>query len=164
MICSDNKRLPDSEGESVKQLYIANDHMLDRACNQLYFGPGVFKDEGHDEERELLTHEVMGEFIAEYTPILNRIGESGAISTLHHLIELYPYLADTEPSLVFNRISDILLGSAVRGLPIQGPCGRYSCSACQPLAAHCTVFTEPGQRMRLAEVLTYSWMLTGQRH
>ena len=84
--------------------------LLDHVNNQLYFGSGAFRSKPEDDPSGLPTLVAKREFLQEYGPILDAIGNAGGASTLHHLVELYEHLADADPDAVFDRVAGLLTG------------------------------------------------------
>jgi hypothetical protein len=145
----------DAERKATEGLYLAGNRLIEHSCNQLYFGSGAFQSQPSDEGAGLQTHETMRRFLAEYSPLLERIGHSGSTSTIHHLIELYAHLAAADPAAVFDQIATLLLGPAVREEYQYEALGtdvlvrlvrRY-------LADHRAIFDDPTRRARLVQVL-----------
>lgn len=99
----------------AEELYRAGDRLIDHACNQLYFGAGVFRGSSEEEPVGLEGLEAMRLFLDEYSSILDLIGKSGSAQTTHHLVELYEYIIAAAPEAVFDRISALLVGQGARG-------------------------------------------------
>jgi hypothetical protein len=131
--------------------------LLDHVMNQLYFGSGVFRRGGSDGEGVpgLPDCATKRAFLSDYSDMLDIIGQAGTAHTLHHLLELYGYLADAAPETVFDRLAELLIGPASReGYHFESLGSdalvrlvrRY-------LADHREVFEDVGRRARLVEVL-----------
>lgn len=104
----------EAERQRAEKLYRAGDSLLSHACNQLYFGSGAFRNTSKAEPLGLATPEAMRLFLDEYSATLELIGQAGTPGTLHHLIELYEFVAAAAPETVFDRVSSILVGPAAR--------------------------------------------------
>ncbi len=102
----------DIEHQAMKALYIAGARMLDQSCNQLYFGSGAFRRSNDEDAPGLVRIPGKQRFLADYGGILDLIGRNGGAQTIYNLIELYAYLADAAPDIIFDHIAAILLGPA----------------------------------------------------
>lgn len=106
----------DGEGrEAAEELARLGDLLLDHACNQVYFGAGAWKNPNREDPPGLATQEAMRQFLDESAPTLELIGQAGTARTIHHLVELYEYLIEAAPEVVFDRVADLLVGPAARG-------------------------------------------------
>jgi hypothetical protein len=92
------------ERERLISLYKAGDQLINHATNQVYFGAGVFRNK-NQERPGLDSHESMRAFLNEYASLLDKIGQTGTPSAIHHLVELYEYLIDAEPQRVFDLVA-----------------------------------------------------------
>jgi len=129
----------------------AAEELLDHAGNQLYFGSGAFQGSGTG----LSSPEAMRDFFTEYGQILNVIEQDGPVRTLHHLVELYEYLAVAEPASVFDRIAALLTGPAHDA---QYQAEGMASSALvrlvrRYLADHRNVFNDAARRGKLVTIL-----------
>lgn len=106
---------PPEERALAEARYRAAAKLLDHVSNQLYFGSGAFRRGGNSgEEKVIGLKDVVAKkaFLYGYSDMLDVIGQAGSARTLHHLVELYGYLADADPGPVFDRVADLLLGPA----------------------------------------------------
>lgn len=148
---------PDERSRAEAQ-YRSAARLLDHAMNQIYFGSGTFKRNGRDGEDDvagLADAASKAAFLGEYSDTLHTIAKVGTARTLHHLLELYSYLADAAPEEVFDRLADLLVGPASReGYHFESLGSdalvrlvrRY-------LADHREIFDDSGRRARLVAVL-----------
>lgn len=67
----------EKEQQAAEKLYRAGDRLLEHACNQLYFGAGVFKGREKTEPPGLKEPEAMRAFLDEYSTTLDLIGQAG---------------------------------------------------------------------------------------
>ena len=153
-ILRDSKRA-DIERQAMKALYIAGERLLDQSCNQLYFGSGAFRPSNDEDGPGLL--DVLGKqrFLADYRTILDQIGQNGEARTVHHLIDLYAYLADAAPDVIFDHIAAILVGPAIEENYQFEALGADALVALvrRYLADYRAVFEDQEQRARLVAVL-----------
>ena len=145
----------ETERQRAENLYRAGDSLLDHACNQLYFGSGAFRDQSGEEPLGLATSETMRLFLDEYSATLDLIGQAGTPRTLHHLIELYEFVAAAAPETVFDRVSDLLVGPAAReGYHFESLGSDVLVRLIRRyLADHRAVFDDDVRRARLVRVL-----------
>ena len=101
--------------EAAGELARVGDFLLDHACNQIYFGAGAWQNPNKEDPPGLTTNEAMRQFLDESAPTLDLIGQAGGARTIHHLVELYEYLIEAAPEVVFDRVADLLVGPAARG-------------------------------------------------
>ena len=146
------------ERATAELQYRAAAKLLDHVSNQLYFGSGAFRNGGRSAEEEgpgLRDAGSKKAFLAAYSDTLDVIGHSGSARTLHHLVELYGYLAEAAPEAVFDRVAGLLFGPARReGYHFESLGSdelvrlvrRY-------LADHREVFDDTARRGRLVAVL-----------
>lgn len=131
--------------------------LLDHVMNQLYFGSGVFRrsERNGEDVPGLADCATKKAFLGDYSDMLDIIGQAGTARTIHHLLELYGYLADAAPDTVFDRLAELLIGPASRegyhfeslgSKALVGLVRRY-------LADYREVFEDVGRRARLVEVL-----------
>jgi hypothetical protein len=110
----------EASGEARTELetrYQSAASLLDNLMNQLYFGSGTFRRSGSggDEDAPGLTNtESKRRFLEDYSEILDIVGQAGATHTLHHLLQVYGYVADAAPGPVFDRLSELWVGQARR--------------------------------------------------
>lgn len=153
-ILRDNKR-DDTERQAAEALYIAGDRLLDQSCNQLYFGSGASGPSHKEDGPGLL--DVLGKqrFLVDYRTILDQIGQNGGARTIHHLIDLYGFLADAAPGEVFDHIAAILVGPAIKDNYQFESLGADALVALvrRYLADYRAVFEDQGRRARLVAVL-----------
>lgn len=110
-----NPAAGEDERQAAEDRYRVGDRLLDHVCNQLYFGSGVFRPSGSAEGLPALAERsAKRDFLDSYSDTLALLGETGTPRTLHHLVELYEFLADAAPEAVFDRVADILVGSGAR--------------------------------------------------
>ena len=153
-IVRDSERA-DVERQAMEALYIAGERLLDQSCNQLYFGSGAFRPSNDEDGLGLV--DVLGKqrFLADYRTILDQIGQNGRARTIHHLIDLYAYLADAAPDVVFDHIAAILIGPAIEeGYQLEA-LGAAALVALvrRYLADYRAVFEDEDRRARLVAVL-----------
>jgi hypothetical protein len=152
-ILRDNER-DDTEHRPMQELYIAGERLLDQSCNQLYFGSGAFRpsDQG---DSGLLDTAAKQRFLADYRTILDQIGRNGTAPSIHHLIDLYAYLADAAPDVVFDHIASILMGPAIKRNYQLESLGADALVALvrRYLADYRIVFEDHERRTRLVSVL-----------
>ena len=97
----------------------------------------------------------MRDFLNEYRNILGLIGQSGGPRTVHHLVELYEFLAAAAPETVFDHIADLLVGPAAReGYHFESLGSDVLVRLVRRyLADHRNVFDDVDRRDRLVRVL-----------
>jgi hypothetical protein len=132
--------------------------LLDHVSNQLYFGSGVFRHGRNDTEEDvpgLVDTKTKKAFLEDYSDTLDVIGQSGTAHTLHHLVELYGYLADASPEPVFDRVAELLVGPARREEYHFESLGSKALVRLirRYLADHREVFQDSARRGRLVAVL-----------
>jgi hypothetical protein len=98
----------------AEQRYKSSAQLLELACNQLYFGAGVFRNQTELEPLGLPSLASMREFLGEYEAVLDAVGRGGPAGAVHHLVELYEFLSEAAPETVFDKISSLLLGPATQ--------------------------------------------------
>lgn len=148
--------LTEAERAAAEQRYVAADRLLDHACNQLYFGSGAFQSGNQAQDSAgLLTVDAKRLFLTDYETTLDKIGRSGTARTLHHMIELYAYLVDANPTVVFDRVADIVTGPAAEeGYQFEGlGFGVLVVLVRRYLADYRPIFVDPVRRQRLVDVL-----------
>ncbi len=140
---------------AAEALYRSAESLLDLACNQLYFGSGAFRRQNEEERAGLAAPEAMREFVSEYGPILDLIAQAATPRTLHHLIELYEYVAAAAPEVVFDRIVDLLVGPAAReGYHFESLGSDVLVRLIRRyLADHRGIFEDEARRLQLVQVL-----------
>ncbi len=145
----------EEERRHAEDLHRAGESLLDHACNQLYFGAGAFRNKNMEEPPGLATSEAMRLFLDEYSATLEIIGQAGTPRTLHHLIELYEFLAMAAPETVFDRVSNLLVGPAAReGYHFESLGSDVLVRLIRRyLADHRSVFDDDARRARLVRVL-----------
>jgi len=113
-LCTANELHRDGKTEQAAPLYRRSVQHLENAANQLYFGSGASSAaRGNSNGAGALRDKSQKrEFIAEYGAILQKLGDTGASSIVYHLVELYEFLAEAAPEVVFDRIAALLLGPA----------------------------------------------------
>lgn len=104
--------LSDTERAPIEAMYIAGDQLLDHACNQLYFGSGAFRQSA-EELSGIASGPEKQAFLDDYRDLLDQIGRHGSARTIHHLIQLYVFLAEASPADVFDRIASVLTVAAI---------------------------------------------------
>jgi hypothetical protein len=132
--------------------------LLDHVSNQLYFGSGVFRHGGSNPGEDipgLIDGKAKKAFLDAYSDTLDVIGHSGTAHTLHHLVELYEYLADAAPEMVFDRVAELLVGPAQREWYQFESLGSDALVRLvrRYLADHREVFENTARRGRLVAVL-----------
>lgn len=138
-----------------EQLYQSASRLLEHCCNQLYFGSGAFKSEDKRNEAGLTSASSMGRFLAEYELQLDEIAHVGDPSTIHHLVQLYEFLMDAAPELVFDKVACLLVGpAALRGYQYESLATEVIVGIIRGLLADYRDIFEDSQRRRsLVEVL-----------
>jgi hypothetical protein len=86
--------------------------LLEHCVNQLYFGAGAFSGSNGRNEFMLNSSASKRSFLFEYQTILSEIGQSGDPAAMHHLVELYEFVADGDPATVFDQVTALLVGPA----------------------------------------------------
>jgi hypothetical protein len=146
----------DADRKAMEALYVAGERLLDQSCNQLYFGSGAFRSPNNEEDGPGLV-DVAGKqrFLADYRTILDQIGQNGAARTIHHLIDLYAFLADAAPAVIFDHIAAILVGPAIEENYHIESLGADALVALvrRYLADYRAVFEDQDRRARLVAVL-----------
>lgn len=100
------KTLPEpSEAETARARQAM--HIINVACQQLYFGSGAFRH--GSAPLPLLTPESGAIFLHEVAPILRQIGQHGGPHTVYYLIQLLESLLKADPAGVFDLIADAVL-------------------------------------------------------
>jgi hypothetical protein len=108
-----NDAAPEStERAKAKSVAQAACRLLEHGCDQLYFGSGAFKGQNETEPPGLPTVESKRAFLADYEVVLDEIAGSGEPSAVHHLLEVYEFLAEGAPGLVFDKLAAMLIGPA----------------------------------------------------
>lgn len=148
---------PEERARAERRFEVAT-KLIDHVMAQLYFGSGVFRRRTSAEEEDLpglADREAKGAFLADYSDTLEAIGETGNAHTLHHLIELYGYLADAAPGEVFDRVSELLVGPARReGYHFESlGSNEFVLLIRRYLADHREVFEDAERRRQLLAVL-----------
>lgn len=143
------------ERQRAETLARAGDSLLEHACNQLYFGSGAFRSGNNEKPPGLATPDAMRLFLQEYLETLDVIGRSGTARTLHHLIELYDFIAAAAPETVFDRIAALIVGPAAReGYQFESFGSTVLVKLIRRyLADHRAVFEDEQRRASLVEVL-----------
>jgi hypothetical protein len=138
----------------METLYIAADHLLDHACNQLYFGSGAFR-QSNDGSPGIVEAAGKQRFLEDYRGALDAIGEHGSARTIHHLIDLYVFLVEASPAEVFDHIAAILTGLGVTENYQFESLGADALVALVRvyLADYRSIFEDPDRRARLVTVL-----------
>jgi hypothetical protein len=145
----------DGNSDAGIELYRKAAQQLEHAVNQLYFGSGAAAA-AHDNAGGVLSDRgEKQEFIAEYGAVLQEIGDTGISSIVYHLVELYEFLADASPELVFDRIAVMLLGpAAVDGFQFESLAETALVRLVQTyLADYRSVFAKHARREQLVKVL-----------
>lgn len=139
---------------SWRPLYLAADHLINQVCNQLYFGSGAFRS-NTDEEPGLPDIQSKQRFLANYAPILDLIATNAQSRTAHKLIELLAYLVEGDPTAVFDRTANVLLGSAAQdGYQFESlGLDRLVKLVRRYLADHRDIFEDRDRRQKLVKVL-----------
>ena len=145
---------PDADKAPMEALYIAADHLLDHACNQLYFGSGAFR-QSNDGSPGIVAAAGKQRFLEDYRGALDAIGEHGSARTIHHLIDLYVFLVEASPAEVFDHIAAILTGPGVTENYQFESLGADALVALVRvyLADYRSIFEDPDRRARLVTVL-----------
>lgn len=148
-------QITEEQRERAEARYRAGERLLDHACNQLYFGAGVFRGSGNEEARGLNRPETMRQFLVEYGPLLEKISEVGTAQTIHHLVELYEYLIVAAPEEVFGRATKLMLDAGVReGYQFESLASNVLVRVVRRyLADYRSIFEDTERRARLVQVL-----------
>jgi hypothetical protein len=110
-----SRDIGEAERQKAEQTFQNGDQLLDHSCNELYFGSGAFEHERKGAAQSGLSNpQDMQRFLQEYQATLEVIGKAGTARTLHHLLELYEFIAAASPGEVFDRVSDLLVGPGAR--------------------------------------------------
>ncbi|MEJ1172014.1 ATP-binding protein [Variovorax sp. CCNWLW235] len=145
------------EQELAAQLYRRSGQQLEHAANQLYFGSGASSaTRGNSNfSNSLSNKQRKEEFIVEYGDILRIIGDTGISSIVYHLVELYEFLAEASPEVVFDRIAELLIGPASRdGYQFESLAETALVRLVQMyLADYRSVFADNARREQLVKVL-----------
>jgi hypothetical protein len=139
----------------MEALYIAAERLLDQSCSQLYFGSGAFRHSNSEDGPGLPDVSAKQQFLSDYRAILDQIGQNGSARTVHNLIDLYAYLADAAPDVIFDLIAAILMGPAVEENYQFESLGADALVALvrRYLADYRAVFEDQERRARLVAVL-----------
>jgi hypothetical protein len=139
-----------------RPLYVAADRVIDQVCNQLYFGSGAFRSHSENAETLGLTTALAKQrFLADYAAVLDIVATHAQARTVHNLFELLSYLIEGGPTVVFDRITKILLGPAAQDGYQFESLGLDSLVKLvrRYLADHRDIFEDPERRRALVEVL-----------
>lgn len=149
--------LREDSQELAMPLYRRSAQQLEHAANQLYFGSGAASvRRGNSNFSGSLSNKYQKEeFVVEYGDILRRIGNTGISSIVHHLVELYEFLAEASPETVFDRIAELLLGpAACDGYQFESLAETALVRLVQRyLADYRSVFVDNARREQLVQVL-----------
>jgi hypothetical protein len=153
-VLRDNKQ-NETDRQAMEALYVAGERLLDQGCNQLYFGSGAFRQSNDEDSPGLIDALGKRRFLTDYRAILGQIGEHGSARTVHHLIELYAFLADAAPDAIFDQIAAILVGPATKDNYQFESLGANALVALvrRYLADYRAVFEDQERRARLVAVL-----------
>jgi len=153
-ILLDNKR-GSTERQAMEALYISAERLLDQSCSQLYFGSGAFRPSNNKDGPGLLDVSGKQRFLADTRTILDQMGQNGSARTIHHLIDIYAYLADAAPDVSFDHIAAILIGPAIEENYQFEALGADALVALvrRYLADYRAVFEDQKRRARLVAVL-----------
>lgn len=128
-------------------------HIIDAACQQLYFSSGAFRQ--GSAPLTLLTPGSGAIFLHETAPILRQIGQHGGPHTVYNLIQLLENLLEAAPADVFDLIAAaVLQGGQQNGYQFEHLAsdlmvklvGRF-------LADHKEIFDDPQRRTALVDTL-----------
>ncbi len=145
----------ETERKEMEALYIAGERLLDQSCNQLYFGSGAFQPPNNRNASGLVDIPGKKRFLDDYRTILDQIGQNGGARTIHSLINLYAYLADAAPDIIFDQIAAILVGPATEANYQFESLGADALVALvrRYLADYRAIFEDQERRARLVAVL-----------
>jgi hypothetical protein len=146
--------VPDADKAPMEALYVAGDRLLDHACNQFYFGSGAFR-QSSEESPGVAAHSEKRAFLEDYRELLDQVGRHGSAQAIHHLIELYVFLAEASPAEVFDHIASILTGPAVaENYQFEALGAEILVSLVRVyLADYRAIFEDPARRAQLVAVL-----------
>jgi hypothetical protein len=144
----------EEELKSMQQLYTAGDRLLDQCCMQLFFGSGASREsrQGHPDEEGTFEK---ARFFQDYEGTLKRIAIRGTPSTIHRMVDLYAFLAETAPDRVFDSLVTMLMGQAARdGYQYESLAADALVKLIRRyLADHLSAFSDADRRQRLIHVL-----------
>lgn len=144
----------DADKAPMEALYVAGDRLLGHACNQFYFGSGAFRQSAEESPGVAANSEKQA-FLQDYGEQLDQIGRHGSAEAIHHLIELYVFLAEASPADVFDHVASILTGPAIaENYQFEALGAEVLVSLVRVyLADYRAVFEDPARRARLVAVL-----------
>lgn len=135
--------------------YVAAARLVEHGCNQLYFGAGAFRDGGGLESAGLPSLANKRDFLTEYQLLLDEIAHTGMPAAVHHLVELYDFLSEAAPELVFDKVAAMLIGpAALQGYQYESlALGTITNIIRRYLADHRAIFDPPERRASLISIL-----------
>lgn len=142
--------------DAWQPLYVAAHHLIDNVCNQIYFGSGAYRSQGEADNRPgLTTSSDKQRFLADYGVVLDAVATHAQARTVQSLIELLAYLVEGNPTAVFDRIANILLGPAAEDGYQFESLGLNSLVKLirRYLADYRDMFADGDRRQKLVEVL-----------
>lgn len=145
----------DAESDAGIKLFRESAQQLAHAANQLYFGAGASAAARNSAHGILADRDEKREFIAEYGAVLQKFGDTGISSIVYHLVELYEFLADASPEVIFDRIAAMHLGpAAADGYQFESLAETVLVRLVQTyLADYRSVFADNARRAQLVKVL-----------
>jgi hypothetical protein len=102
------------ERAASERVYRSATRLLECCVNQLCVGSGASADSNGQSNIALDSSISKRSFLAEYKTILFEIGQSGDAAAIHHLVNLYEFIADGDPETVFDLLAELLVGPAAR--------------------------------------------------
>lgn len=144
----------DADKAPMEALYVAGDRLLGHACNQFYFGSGAFRQSAEESQGVAADSEKRA-FLQDYHEQLDQIGRHGSAQVIHHLIELYVFLAEASPADVFDHVASIITGPAVaENYQFESLGAEILVSLVRVyLADYRAIFEDPARRAQLVAVL-----------
>jgi hypothetical protein len=129
--------------------------LISHVAHQFYFSSGAFQHGNKEEDSGLKTLEQKQLFLSEAGPIIEKISDVATPEVLHHLIDLFEFLAPADPIKIFDLVAHGLLGAGKsQGYQFESLgadrvveiVGRF-------LADHRSIFENEDRRRKLIECL-----------
>ena len=144
----------DADKAPTEALCVVGDRLLGHACNQFYFGSGAFHQSA-EEAPGVGANSEKRAFLCDYLEQPDQIGRHGSAQAIHHLIELYVFLAEASPADVCDRVASILTGPAIaENYQFEALGAEVLVSLVRVyLADYREIFEDPARRAQLVAVL-----------